>query len=164
MRIADMERYVIDISKGLVEFSHHEAQFIHQSVRDFVFRPNELQRLYGVQDRKEFQAQSQEMLRDWLLAELIAPISRSATSSRTKVQLNWTTATLKDGLTTPDPSTAHCYVLLGTPLNTCGITSSLLTSLAETKQHFSSFCPDKLDHTFSRKQTWKSTNWGHSAT
>ncbi|KAL2210126.1 hypothetical protein CC79DRAFT_1365534 [Sarocladium strictum] len=72
MRIADMERYVVDISKGLVEFRHQDAQLIHESVRDFVFRPNELQRLYGVQSRVEFEGQSHEALRDWLLAELIA--------------------------------------------------------------------------------------------
>lgn len=70
-----MERYIVGITKGLVEFKDTEAQFIHESVRDFICSPQSLQELYGVKDGgefKEFEGRSHEQLRDWCTAEIAA--------------------------------------------------------------------------------------------
>ncbi|KAL2209798.1 hypothetical protein CC79DRAFT_461984 [Sarocladium strictum] len=71
-----MERYIVRISKGLIEFKivsgYRRAQFIHESVRDFIFKESSLQLLYGAQNVHEFEGRSQEQLGAWCTAEMVA--------------------------------------------------------------------------------------------
>jgi hypothetical protein len=70
----DMERYIVDVSKGLVEFkgdhNYRYAQFLHESVREFVVYSSEMHRLCGARDHLEFEAICEEAARDCCLAAM----------------------------------------------------------------------------------------------
>ncbi|KAK0386695.1 hypothetical protein NLU13_6529 [Sarocladium strictum] len=74
----DTKRWIVHISKGLVEvlsadeYGDTAIQFVHESVRDFIFKEEELQKLYGAHSRAEFEAGSHEKLRNSCLTELMA--------------------------------------------------------------------------------------------
>jgi hypothetical protein len=72
MSLEDMERWILNVCKGLVEFRYGAFQFVHESVRDFIFKDGQLQRLYHAQHREDFEGQSQEQLRDWCVREYMA--------------------------------------------------------------------------------------------
>lgn len=66
------ERYVVGISKGLVEVRFGECYFVHQSVRDFLLKESEVQRLFGFTTVTDFQAQTQDFLKTCCEIELRA--------------------------------------------------------------------------------------------
>jgi hypothetical protein len=73
--IADMERYILEISKGLIEIRQDRSgcrrpQFLHESAREFVLNKNRLWQLCGAQDSTAFSALGHEVLRDGSLAIL----------------------------------------------------------------------------------------------
>ncbi|KAL2203592.1 hypothetical protein CC79DRAFT_1324470 [Sarocladium strictum] len=78
MNEAAMERYILGISKGLVDFNSSPGphirvvRFVHESVRDYLLHEGTLQKLYGVRNRTDFAGQSHELLRDCFAAELVA--------------------------------------------------------------------------------------------
>jgi hypothetical protein len=72
LTVADMEKYLIRITKGLVEIKGYRCQFIHESIRDFIFQEGELQKRYGAQDPLDFEGQSHVQLRDWCFGVLKA--------------------------------------------------------------------------------------------
>jgi hypothetical protein len=77
---ADMRRYIVRISKGLVEFKFYEdsfkqeyAQFIHESAREFVLdKEGSLLKLYRVRTREDLAAQSYQLLRNSYFNEVVA--------------------------------------------------------------------------------------------
>ncbi|KAL2209656.1 hypothetical protein CC79DRAFT_1396512 [Sarocladium strictum] len=74
----DMQLRIISISKGLVDFQFCEgypqrtAQFVHESVRDFLLKEKDMLSLYRAHDAFDLEARSEEDLRDWCLAEINA--------------------------------------------------------------------------------------------
>lgn len=87
---ADLRRYVVHISKGLVEFqetlqsrfeffqepvhSRFEfALFIHESAREFIVdKEGEVLKMFGVRTRDDLEAQSYQRLRDSYFNEVVA--------------------------------------------------------------------------------------------
>ncbi|KAL2205594.1 hypothetical protein CC79DRAFT_1399707 [Sarocladium strictum] len=74
MTTQDMQRWIVNISQGLVEFDRRDqtARFAHKSVGDYIIAESQLQQLYGAQDYAEFRAHSFEKLRDCCTVELEA--------------------------------------------------------------------------------------------
>lgn len=87
MSAEDLERYIVDMSKGFIEFREvgelRRAQFLHESVRDYILDRNQLARLYGTGDRKGFDGQSHEILRNCCADTLEADRPRIQTMIRT---------------------------------------------------------------------------------
>ncbi|KAL2211354.1 hypothetical protein CC79DRAFT_1363666 [Sarocladium strictum] len=71
-----MERYVVNVTKGLAEVRIGSCQFIHQSVADFLVAPQGLRTLFQAEDYGQFAAQSYELLKSCCEAELHAFGSR----------------------------------------------------------------------------------------
>ncbi|KAH8176576.1 NACHT domain-containing protein [Sarocladium implicatum] len=67
----DMERFILGKCKGLVEFKAGRAQFVHESVRGFIFKESVLRKFYGARDKNDFACQSHERLRDLFVLEYI---------------------------------------------------------------------------------------------
>ena len=72
MTVEDMERYIVDKCKGLVTFGWHYAQFVHESVREFIRSDSQIWELCEAQSREQFEGHCYERLRDICVAELKA--------------------------------------------------------------------------------------------
>ncbi|KAH8169478.1 Pfs, NB-ARC and Ankyrin domain protein [Sarocladium implicatum] len=68
----DMERYIVDTSKGFIEFRDfygcRYAQFLHESAREFFRDCDDLRRLCGAQNRQAFDRLGHEAIRDCCVA------------------------------------------------------------------------------------------------
>lgn len=74
----DMERYIVDVSKGLIEFKSLKpnytgtpyAQFLHESVREFILSSEHMRNVCGAEDRSAFERIGHEHIRDYYFAEV----------------------------------------------------------------------------------------------
>ncbi len=92
-----LEAFVRHASKGFAEVTRNdssEVQFIHESVRDFLFGKYEKQ--WSVVQDGNFRGQSHEVLRDCCLSQLVTPDERipklstaQSTTSRVDLKLNF---------------------------------------------------------------------------